>query len=302
MEFLWILFGVLVFVWMFTILQSLIKKSPISDEARMKHIALPVQLGKFAGCKSIQGQRPHMEDTYQSVTGICDGDATSAFFAVFDGHGGSQTSKFAASHLHRLVNSYMAGGSTKDTKEALQKACLQLDAEWLVLAAKGNYDDGSTAIVAVVESNVLTVCNLGDSRCVLSSGGRAVDMSHDHKPIREDEKQRILDLGGRVIYYGTWRVEGILAVSRAFGDRRLKKFVTAEPEIKSRELQEQDDFLILASDGVWDVLSSQAAVDIVSKASTPQQAAALLTDAAYSRGSLDNITSLVIDLRYFAQR
>jgi protein phosphatase 1L len=184
-------------------------------------------------------------------------------------------------------------------KEALQKAFLQLDAEWLSLAAKGNYDDGSTAIVAVVQGNVLTVSNLGDSRCVLSSGGRAVDMSHDHKPIREDEKQRILDLGGRVIHYGTWRVEGILAVSRAFGDRRLKKFVTADPEIKSRELQEQDDFLILASDGVWDVLSSQAAVDIVSKASTPQQAAAYLTDAAYSRGSLDNITSLVVDLRYF---
>jgi protein phosphatase 1L len=283
---------------MLTIFQSIIGKTPLSDEERMKHIALPVQLGKFAGCKSIQGQRPHMEDTYQSVTGINNGDATSAFFAVFDGHGGSQTSKFAASHLHRLVSAQL---SDEGPKEALQKAFLQLDAEWLSLAAKGNYDDGSTAIVAVVQANVLTVSNLGDSRCVLSSGGRAVDMSHDHKPIREDEKQRILDLGGRVIHYGTWRVEGILAVSRAFGDRRLKKFVTAEPEIKSRELQEQDDFLILASDGVWDVLSSQAAVDIVSKASTPQQAAAYLTDAAYSRGSLDNITSLVVDLRYFVR-
>lgn len=65
----------------------------------------------------------------------------------------------------------------------------------------------------------LYVANLGDSRAVLCSNGRAVAMSEDHKPNREDERRRIEALGGRVIHYGTWRVEGILAVSRAIGDR-----------------------------------------------------------------------------------
>jgi protein phosphatase 1L len=127
-------------------------------------------------------------------------------------------------------------------------------------------------------------------------------MSHDHKPIREDEKRRILALGGRVIHYGTWRVEGILAVSRAFGDRRLKKFVSADPEIKSRVLTAGDGYLILASDGVWDVFTSQEAVDIVSRADTPQLAASMLTDAAFRAGSSDNITTLVIDCRQLVRR
>ncbi|MDR3425809.1 PP2C family protein-serine/threonine phosphatase, partial [Silvimonas sp.] len=150
------------------------------------------------------------------------------------------------------------------------------------------------------------------------SSGRAVEMSVDHKPSREDEKSRIEKLGGKVIHYGTWRVQGVLAVSRAFGDRRLKAFVSAEPEIKTWKIEEGDDFLILASDGVWDVLSSQAAVDIVKQAIDQQsqdgangsngntasggdfkEAAKRLTNAAYSYHSMDNITSLVIDLRQF---
>lgn len=119
-------------------------------------------------------------------------------------------------------------------------------------------------------------------------------------------------------------------VTRSFGDRRLKAYVSADPEIKSWPLGEGDDFLILASDGVWDVLSSQAAVDIVRQAVAEsagethpasitsgldgsaatalgvsigggdvKDAARRLTNAAYSYHSMDNITSMVIDLRQF---
>jgi len=89
-----------------------------------------------------------------------------------------------------------------------------------------------------------------------------------------------------------------LPCALSFGDRKLKQFVSAEPEIKSWPLSEGDDFLILASDGVWDVLSSQAAVDIVrqSMSSTGgdvKHAAERLTNAAYSYHSMDNITSMV---------
>jgi serine/threonine protein phosphatase PrpC len=105
-------------------------------------------------------------------------------------------------------------------------------------------------------------------------------------------------------------VQGVLAVTRAFGDRRLKTYVSAEPEIKSWPLAEGDDFLILASDGVWDVLNSQQAVDIVRQAVADtatseggrgdiKEAARRLTNAAYSYHSMDNITSLVVDLRQF---
>lgn len=209
---------------------------------------------------------------------------------------------------------------------ALQEGFKDLDHQWLELANLNGWDDGSTAITVLIVNKTLYVGNVGDSRAVLcSSGGRAIDMSHDHKPAREDEKARIEKLGGKVIHYGTWRVQGVLAVSRAFGDRRLKAYVSAEPELKTRALQDGDDFLILASDGVWDVLTSQEAVDIVRQAvadgphanhggtgapgtaggamhqaaSDIKDAARRLTNAAYGRHSMDNITTLVINLSHF---
>jgi len=296
MGFVWIVVGFVIVVWLFSIFRDVFSKGPITEEERTRHIACAADLGKAAGCKSMQGMRGHMEDTYQSQYAL-NGDMGAAYFAVYDGHGGSRTSMFAMQSLHKMVIERIRKFETP--VEALTSAFLQLDSEWLAMASKQNYDDGSTAVACLVKDNVVHCANVGDSRCVLSHRGRAVDMSHDHKPIRDDEKQRIMDLGGKVVHYGTWRVEGVLAVSRAFGDRRLKKYVVADPEIKSRAIDENDDFFILATDGVWDVFSSQAAVDIVSKATSPQQGAAMLTDAAYTRGSLDNITTLVVDLKYF---
>ena len=136
---------------------------------------------------------------------------------------------------------------------------------------------------------------------MLVSNGTAIDMSTDHKPSRVDEKERIEALGGRIIHYGTWRVEGVLAVTRAVGDRRLKKYITAQPEVRTRRLQSGDEFLILASDGVWDVLSSQQAVDVVVGCADVRQAAILLTNTAYQRNSQDNITTMIIDLRPYTE-
>jgi protein phosphatase 1L len=279
--------------------RDILSRGPMTEERRKRHIPLVADLGDAAGCKSIQGLRPHMEDTYQSQYNL-NGDPNSGFFAVFDGHGGARASAFAARVLHKLVCEKLK--SCESAVQALDIAFRQLDAEWLALAAKHNFDDGSTGVAALVLDNVLYCANVGDSRCVLSNRRRAVDMSHDHKPIREDEKQRIVGLGGKVVHYGTWRVEGVLAVSRAFGDRKLKKYVIAEPEIKIRKLDENDDFIILASDGVWDLFSSQEAVEIVARAKSPEEGAIMLTDAAYNQGSMDNITALVVDLKYFQRR
>jgi hypothetical protein len=74
---------------------------------------------------------------------------------------------------------------------------------------------------------------------------------------REDEEVRIKELGGRVIFWGRWRVEGVLAVSRAIGDVNLKPYVTCDPEITTHALTPDDQYLILASDGLWDVMSNE---------------------------------------------
>lgn len=91
------------------------------------------------------------------------------------------------------------------------------------------------------------------STCVPSAHALSVD----HKPNSKEERQRIENAGGVVVWAGTWRVGGVLAVSRAFGDRPLKRYVIATPEIKEETLKDEDEFLILASDGLWDVISNQ---------------------------------------------
>jgi protein phosphatase 1L len=146
----------------------------------------------------------------------------------------------------------------------------------------------------------LYIANIGDSRAVLASKGRALAMSVDHKPHRLDERERIRALGGRIIHYGTLRVEGVLAITRSFGDRRWKKYISATPEVVTRKLQEDDDYLILASDGLWDCVSNQEAVSVVEDLKHDiKHAAKTLCDLAFQRGSMDNITTFIIDLSQY---
>ena len=154
--------------------------------------------------------------------------------------------------------------------------------------------------MALLMDGVIYVANVGDSRAVLSANGRAVPLSADHKPDRKDERQRIENLGGRVVFWGTWRVEGVLAVTRAFGDRQLKPLVSSAPDIVRHTISEYDQFLILASDGLWDVLSNERAVEIVSSIYPDTKTASfVLVQTAFEMGSSDNITALVVDLDYY---
>lgn len=228
-----------------------------------------------------------------------------AFYGVYDGHGGSRASEFVAQNLHQMV---LASSYRTDPEAALAAAYKRCDDEWLKKANRHGWDDGTTAVSVLIKDYSFWVANTGDSRCVLSCKGKAVDMSHDHKPARKDEKQRVEALGGRIIHYGTWRVEGVLAVTRAIGDRRLKKYVCPDPEIKERALKAGDEFLVLATDGVWDVLSSQECIDVVRSVcgdntrvdtATLEAAAQRVVDTCYKRGSQDNITCIVVDLKAY---
>lgn len=88
-------------------------------------------------------------------------------------------------------------------------------------------------------------------------------LSVDHKPNRVDERRRIENAGGVVVWAGTWRVGGVLAVSRAFGDRLLKRYVVAMPDLQEEDLTAEDETVILASDGLWDVITNQDAITLI---------------------------------------
>ncbi|KAL0312356.1 UNVERIFIED_CONTAM: putative protein phosphatase 2C 75 [Sesamum radiatum] len=189
---------------------------------------------------------------------------------------------------------------------------------------------GTTAVAVVLTDTHIVVGNCGDSRAILCRGGRVVPLTFDHKPDRADEKARILATGGRVLNMDCARVEGILAMSRAIGDRYLKPYVISEPEVTFTRRDQEDEFLILATDGLWDVMTTEmtcrvtrqclkeprdtavpggslglsfppsAENEVESEMSFPSRsasAAALLTRLALARNSTDNICVVVVDLK-----
>ncbi|KAG8363042.1 hypothetical protein BUALT_BualtUnG0011000 [Buddleja alternifolia] len=180
---------------------------------------------------------------------------------------------------------------------------------------------GSTAVVVVVSSSHIIVSNCGDSRAVLYRGKEPIALSIDHKPNRDDEYARIEASGGKVIQWNGHRVFGVLAMSRSIGDRYLKPWIIPEPEIMFMPRAREDECLVLASDGLWDVMTNEEACEVARKriliwhkknGTNPlpdrgqgvdpaaQAAAEYLSNLALQKGSKDNISIIVVDLK--AQR
>jgi protein phosphatase 2C len=167
---------------------------------------------------------------------------------------------------------------------------------------------GTTAVVALVGSRQLYVANCGDSRAVLCRNGVAIPLTDDHKAAREDETARVEAAGGQILFWNGVRVMGVLAVSRAIGDHCLRPFVIARPEITILGRRPDDELMLLASDGLWDVLTNQEACSLAKRClrrarqrgatrqSAARIAATVLTRAAVDRGSRDNVTVVVVDL------
>ncbi|CAL9039387.1 unnamed protein product [Musa banksii] len=255
---------------------------------------------KFSyGYASSPGKRSSMEDFYETRIDGVDGEIV-GLFGVFDGHGGARAAEYVKEHL--FSNLIRHPKFISDTKSAIADTYRHTDSEFLKSEISQNRDAGSTASTAILVGDRLLVANVGDSRAVISRGGKAFAVSKDHKPDQTDERRRIEDAGGFVMWAGTWRVGGVLAVSRAFGDRLLKQFVVADPEIQAwmPNLQytiivdHSLEFLILASDGLWDVVTNEEAVAMIQSIEDPEQAAKRLLHEAYQRGSADNITCVVV--------
>ncbi|GFS44666.1 HOPW1-1-interacting 2 [Actinidia rufa] len=250
------------------------------------------QNGKFSyGYASSPGKRSSMEDFYETRIDGVDGEIV-GLFGVFDGHGGARAAEYVKQNLFSNLISHPKFIS--DTKSAIADAYSHTDSEFLKSENSQNRDAGSTASTAILVGDRLLVANVGDSRAVICRGERAIAVSRDHKPDQTDERQRIEEAGGFVMWAGTWRVGGVLAVSRAFGDRHLKQYVVADPEIQEEKVDSSLEFLILASDGLWDVVTNEEAVEMVKPIQEPEEAAKRLMKEAYQRGSADNITTVVV--------
>jgi protein phosphatase 2C len=260
-------------------------------------------------------------------------DPTAHLFGVYDGHGGSQVANFCRERVHLALAEELEvikddlmrtkmGETPQIQWENVFKRCFKkVDEE----VGKGIAPEtvGSTAVVSLICASHIIVANTGDSRAVLNRGKEALPLSIDHKPNREDECARIEAAGGKVIQWNGARVCGVLAMSRSIGDRYLKPWIIAEPEVMFLARAKEDECLILASDGLWDVMTNEeacvfarrrinlwhkknnsaspslytAAYDGQGVDQAAQAAAVYLSFLALQRGSKDNISVVVVDLK-----
>lgn len=275
------------------------------------------------GFISVIGRRRVMEDAIKVIPHFVAAEQQPCgydFFAVYDGHGGMTVANACRDRLHLLLAEEVKEGRRNhglDWCKAMCSCFMKMDREIGVGGSCGDEVDGitvgSTAAVVVVGKEEIVVANCGDSRAVLFSGGVAVPLSRDHKPDLPDERERIEAAGGRVIDWNGNRVLGVLATSRSIGDRCMKPFVISQPEINVYGRTKSDEFVVVASDGLWDVVSNNFVCEVVRSClqghmrrhnmkedhtikSYAAEAAAILAELAMAKGSKDNISVIVIQL------
>jgi len=239
------------------------------------------------GLSAMQGWRISMEDAHAAILDLqtekegkqqqaAPPDKRLSFFGVYDGHGGEKVAQFAGENIHKIVAKQEAY-SKGDIEQALKDGFLATDRAILNDTRYEDEVSGCTASVGIISKDKIWVANAGDSRSVLGVKGRAKPLSFDHKPQNEGEKARISAAGGFVDF---GRVNGNLALSRAIGDFEFKKsadlspeqqIVTAFPDVISHEVSDDDEFLVIACDGIWDCQSSQAVVEFVRRGIAAKQ-------------------------------
>ncbi|KAG5175100.1 phosphatase 2C-like domain-containing protein [Tribonema minus] len=304
--------------------------------------------GAFTGCASAQEAQWRADNCHRGHA---------AYFGVYDGHGGDSVAEALQAQLHRAIVTHQA--FHEDRSRAILEATYDVDMQCLskdyaarqetarnaaaaalerstskpsllpaLLAPSGARTAGSVAVLAVVYRSlssaavVVHVAHVGDCRCVVGRGGRAVALTSDHKPARKDEAQRVEAAGG---YVSRGCVNGVLRVTRSFGDIHCKVFpprntlstaegpaplasdglwgsdqqIIAKPELCTFEVSPEDEFMILASDGIWDVVHDQGAVNFVQRRlfahRDVQRASKELADKAATR-STDNCSCIIVCL------
>ncbi|CAJ1080202.1 protein phosphatase 1bb isoform X1 [Xyrichtys novacula] len=279
-----------------------------------KHSAHGEGNGLRYGLSSMQGWRVEMEDAHTAVVGLPHGLTDWSFFAVYDGHAGSRVANYCSGHLLEHILSggadFSSGSSSVEgVKDGIRLGFLNIDEYMRSFAdlRQGLDRSGSTAVCVLLSPNHLYFINCGDSRAVLSRDGKVGFSTQDHKPCNPREKERIQNAGGSVMIQ---RVNGSLAVSRALGDYDYKcvdgkgpteQLVSPEPEVCVLErAAEGDEFVVLACDGIWDVMSNDELCEFVRSrlqvCDDLEKVCNSVVDTCLHKGSRDNMSVVLVCL------
>ncbi|KAK7571996.1 hypothetical protein V9T40_014468 [Parthenolecanium corni] len=186
------------------------------------------------------------------------------YYAIFDGHNGSGAALYSSAHLHQFLVESQFYPMYPD--QALNDAFKMTDRHLLEKEDTQFKRSGTTAVCVLwhQDENMLYTAWVGDSEAILAKKGKIYKLVEPHRAAREDERQRISDLKGVVLFWGaSWRVNGQLAISRAIGDSEHKPHVSSTPDIVSLQLDGDEDFVILACDGLWDSVTYEKAAQAV---------------------------------------
>lgn len=252
--------------------------------------------------------RRTMEDAHTYVYNFGQWE-DAGYFAIFDGHAGKGTAEWCSENLHSYVESIINKSEALSLPHILNTAFTEADSQ---INKLGLQNSGCTAAVAVIrwEDNshnnnsisevqkrkrkrMLYVANVGDTRVVLCRSGKPLRLTYDHKGSDPHESKRVANAGGLMINN---RVNGVLAVTRSLGDSSMKDLVTGSPFTTETQLEDDDEFMIVACDGLWDVCDDKTAVNLVRNIKDPQEASQVLVDHALQHFSTDNLTCMVIRL------
>ncbi len=291
-----------------------------------------------AGFAEDQGTRESMEDAHVVERNFMD-DPRKSFFAVYDGHHGEKAAEFAAKNLHKYLATALEGGDkpVEALKKAFVATDAKMVEEF---KGEEYEDSGAAALAAFVDGGKVWIAGAGDVRAVLVKENSEEALSRDHHPDDPTEAERVISGGGiiqqwaklrmpdgsiletedwnnpkirrdfsirgaKVIVKDSVRVcrkgfDGMLNMSRSLGDAWVGDAISPEPEIKEIEIQPDDRKLIIACDGVWNVISNTMAAEIV-RGKTAQEASEAIVREINQRQKekgldQDNVTVLVIDL------
>ncbi|XP_038899741.1 probable protein phosphatase 2C 10 isoform X2 [Benincasa hispida] len=249
---------------------------------------------KYGFCL-VKGKANHPMEDYHVAKFVQIQEHELGLFAIYDGHLGESVPAYLQKHL--FPNILKEEEFWVDPNSSISKAYEKTD-QAILSHSSDLGRGGSTAVTAIlINGQRLWVANVGDSRAVLSRGGEAVQMTIDHEP--NTERRLIENKGGFVSNMpgDVPRVNGQLAVSRAFGDKSLKSHLRSDPDIRDVNVDANTDILILASDGLWKVMANQEAVDIARRIKDPLKAAKQLITEALEKESKDDISCIVVRFR-----
>ncbi|KAL7713089.1 Protein phosphatase 2C [Entamoeba marina] len=239
-------------------------------------------------------KRRKMEDAHFIADPLCELNGhVYALYCIFDGHGGQTASQHLANEVGKTMITMLQKDG--DIEQKLKDVFALLDQS---IKTAGIDFPGSCGLVCLIDQfegkKTMYMANAGDSSGFLISDDDTISLSEEHNTKNQSEIDRVQAAGGLVF---SGRVNGVIAVTRSFGDHHMKQFIISDPYIKQVELDNTSRFIVLACDGLWDGIDIDKVTSILALPETDfKTVSKTLAQLAISNGSTDNITVIVIQL------